>query len=203
MCQLPHLLAFLNKKADSAKLQWDKFYNLFKMNFARLEEKYTDEFASNLISSDILKILRGNSVVDSFSQSQPNRFLLFIIKDLANNKILGRLEESSQLIFTNLEEDLVEKVNPMLDLILAKLEQISACIRAKEATGFTSHDSLRSLGISHKLHVQPLLNYAQMLSLMSHQLVQDLSYFKQNLSNFFVYINSMIIKLIQADPLQD
>ena len=52
----------------------------------------------NPITSDALKFIDGSSTTDS----PPSNFLTFVMKELANTKIIGRLDGDCQIILPNL-----------------------------------------------------------------------------------------------------
>ena len=83
------------------------------------------------------------------------------------------------------------------------LSDIRSDVRAKEElSSHPSLDSIHTLGLSTVLHIQPLINYASYTQLMFEQLLRDMSYSKANLRNFFVFLNTQIIKLYQISPNQ-
>ena len=105
------------------------------------------------------------------------------------------------MIFTNLEEELMDRLIPALSQILILLQEMRSDVRAKEElASHPSFDSVNTLGLSTVLHIQPLINYAAYLQLMFERLLRDLAYCKSNLRNFFVFLNTQIIKLYQISP---
>lgn len=77
----------------------------------------------------------------------PNKFLNFVMKELANTKILGNTDENCQVIFTNIEEELQDKILPCLENVLLKTHQLKSWIEAKQEG--EDKASLLSLGISN------------------------------------------------------
>ena len=59
------------------------------MNFKVLAYMYSSSEA-NPVTTDILHFISGTKT----QQSMPSKFLTFLMKELANTKILGRLDES-------------------------------------------------------------------------------------------------------------
>jgi hypothetical protein len=106
------------------------------------------------------------------------------MKEMANNQILTRIDESCQIIYSNLQEDILDKIIPILDVLIAKLERINSLFSEQP-----SADSL--LKVARFMHLQCTL------------LLEDISSNKKNLRNLCVFFNSQILKLFQQDPLQN
>lgn len=56
--------------------------------------------------------------------------LKFLTDELFNSKILGRLDENTQLAFNNIEEDIIEKIFPVIENTLILLSSIRGYIKA-------------------------------------------------------------------------
>jgi hypothetical protein len=106
----------VESKIDRMKQEWDKFYRPYSMNMDILKKKYSSENLDvNHVTSDILNFVRGSA------QLQNNHFVSFLIKELANTKILQRLDENCQIIIQNIEDLILERVNPVMDHILTQI----------------------------------------------------------------------------------
>ena len=118
---LKEYLRFIESKIDQIKIQWDKFYRPYNLNMNRLKDKYGDSVVgANPVSNDILNYLKGTAKLEE------NHFTQFLAKDLANTKILQRLDENSQIILSNIEEILMERLLPIMNNVFIHLEQIKS-----------------------------------------------------------------------------
>ena len=76
------------------------------MNFNILADMYTEAGPeTDPVTNDILFYLKG--IRQEQQIKTPNRFLTFLMKELANTKIITRLDENCQINFLNMEEDLM------------------------------------------------------------------------------------------------
>ena len=86
-------LKFVESKIDRMKQEWDKFYRPYTMNMDILKKKYgPDTNDTNVVTNDILHFVRGTAKLEQ------NNLIEFLLKELANTKILQRLDENCQII---------------------------------------------------------------------------------------------------------
>jgi hypothetical protein len=55
----------------------------------------------------------------------------FLMEELYNCKILTRLDENAQLILSNIEEDLYEKLLPVVERTLIIMSELRGIVRSK------------------------------------------------------------------------
>jgi hypothetical protein len=75
------------------------------MNFKILAESYPNE----KICDEILNFIAG-------IERKP-KFIDYLMKEMANTKILGKLDEILHANFGNMEEELTEKLMPILESV--------------------------------------------------------------------------------------
>jgi hypothetical protein len=67
------------------------------------------------MTTDILNLIRGTAKLRS------QHFIKFLLKELANTKILSNRDEGCQMIFSNLEDELIDRLVPAVTQILISL----------------------------------------------------------------------------------
>ena len=93
LAELPYSIEYITSKTAGLKTHWDKFQRIYKPNFNILADMYTDQNREcNPITTDILNHLKG--IKQEQQVKKPNQFLTFLMKELANNKIIGKLDEN-------------------------------------------------------------------------------------------------------------
>jgi len=102
---LQNSLDLTNLKIDSIKIHWDKFNKPYLMNFKILAESYPN----GKICDEILNFIAG-------IERKP-KFIDYLMKEMANTKILGKLDEILHANFGNMEEELTEKLMPILESV--------------------------------------------------------------------------------------
>lgn len=115
-----------------------------------------------------------------------------------NTKILTDLDESCQMVFSQLESVVMEKILPVVQATLVKLNFLNDLFASRQ----NADDPIQSFDVRSSEHIRPVLDLVEFLYLGLQKLVDWLSTNKHYLRNFFVFLNQQALQLYKSDPMQ-
>ncbi|CDW83287.1 UNKNOWN [Stylonychia lemnae] len=178
---------------------WQKIYKSHTqvINFLKPESRHAKSSA-NPISEQFLDVVVKGKISPLVQK--------FLTDENYNTKILQRHDENTQLVFSNIEDEITDKIIPVIEKTLLLLSELRGLVKSKslifpqnQSTSSTQHSMFFSF---NEAIIQKLIDFMNYLFHQVQQLLLDIIEAKVEIRNFLVYCNTMVLKLANANHQQ-